>query len=123
MRVAKGGIIFGVIIWSAASMAQAGMKDALPLGVEHFSCGSFVFTVKGGTLVEDQTGDIYRIVQNNRYGIVATNSMSEFAPKLQKVVVAFFSLAVERSTGQALWAEGEAGRPPESAIQLTCEAL
>lgn len=104
-------------------MAQPADKDKLPIGVEHFACGDFGFTLKGDTLVVDQTRDVYRILQNNRYGIVATSSMSEFVPKLKKVVVAFWSIAIDRSTGQALWAQAEAGTPPETAVHLTCETL
>jgi len=104
-------------------MAQPTSKDVLPLGVKHFVCGRFALTVEGDTLVVDQSGDVYRILENNRYGVVATSSMSEFVPKLKKVIVAFFSIAIDRSTGQGLWAEGVTGRAPESSVQLKCEAL
>jgi hypothetical protein len=114
--------MFGALAWSACAIAQPVNKEILPLGLSHFGCGSFAFTVKGDTLVEDQTGDVYRILQNNRYGIVASASMSEFVPNLKKSVVAFFSIAIDRTTGQALWTEGVLGRPMESPIQLTCKA-
>ena len=121
--MAKFAAISAFVIWNAAAMAQSANQDRLPPGVDHFACGSFAFTLKGDSLIVDQTGDIYRILQNNRYGIVATSSMSEFVPNLKKVVVAFWSIAIDRNTGQALWAEAEAGRPPEPPIQLTCKAL
>lgn len=123
MRMARFAAISAFVMWSAPVMAQPASTDKLPPGVEHFACGSFAFTLKGDSFVEDQTGDIYRILQNNRYGIVATSSMSEFVPNLKKVVVAFWSIAIDRSTGQALWAEVETSRLPESAIQLTCKPL
>lgn len=82
-----------------------------------------MFTLTGDALVVDQTQDVYRILQNNQYGIVATSPMSEFVPNLKKVIVAFYSIAIDRSTGQALWAEEVSGRPPETAEQLTCKAL
>lgn len=123
MGIARVGLICAAGAWSAAAIAQPANRDKLPLGVEHFACGSFAFTVKGDTLVEDQTFDVYRVLQNNRYGIVATSSVSEFMPNLKKVIVAFWSIAIDRSTGQALWAEAVSGRLPEPAIQLTCKAL
>lgn len=123
MRMTKIAAISAFVFWNVASMAQPTSTDRLPPGVAHFACGSFAFTLKGDTLVEDQTGDIYRILQNNRYGIVATSSMSEFVPNPKKVVVAFWSIAIDRSTGQAMWAEAESGRLPEPAIQLTCRPL
>lgn len=104
-------------------MAQPANTDKLPLGVEHFACGDIGLTLKSDTLVVDQTQEIYRVVQNNRYGLVATSAMSEFVPKLKKVVVAFWSIAIDRSTGQALWAAEEVGTPPEPAAQWTCEPL
>ncbi|HEX5278678.1 MAG TPA: hypothetical protein VFW28_01240 [Micropepsaceae bacterium] len=123
MRIAEFALISASVILSAVAMAQPANKDKLPQDAEHFACGNVGYTLKGDTLVLDQTQDVYRILQNNRYGIVATSSMSEFVPKLKKVVVAFWSIAIDRSTGQAVLAEEESGSAPEAAVQLTCEPL
>lgn len=46
MGIARAGLIFAAAAWSAAATAQPGNKDKLPLGVEHFACGSFALILR-----------------------------------------------------------------------------
>jgi hypothetical protein len=119
MRMVLGAVALGVIFSSAVAVAQS-TKDALPVGATEFVCGwgnearpghGELFKIENGSLMTEQTGDIWRILQNNQFGFVATQSESEFVPKLNKKIVAFWSIAIDRTTGKAVQADGRTDLP------------
>jgi hypothetical protein len=57
------------------------------------------------------SGDAWTILQNNQSGFIATAAQSEFVPTLNKHIVAFDSIAIDRTTGRAVWAMGRADMP------------
>ncbi len=81
---------------------------------------AFEYTLKGNTLTVDQTGDTFRVLENNEYGIVATGSMSEFVPIQKKPIIAFFSMAIDKSTGKSLRSDGVIGEANEGVLSGTC---
>jgi hypothetical protein len=118
MKAILNAVTLGAIV-CATALAQSN-KDALPLGTTQFVCkwGDDVtdekvhgirFTIQGGSLVTAQgeiTGAIWHVLENNKYGIVATQSESEYVPQLKKTIVAFFSIAIDRATGNAVESDG-----------------
>lgn len=69
----------------------------------------FGYTLEDDALIVDQTGDVFHILQNNQFGIVASGSISEFVPIRKKAVIGFFSIAINKSTGDAVQADGVIG--------------
>ena len=76
-------------------------------GTEPAPHGGEAFLIENGSLVTEQTGDRWTILENNEFGFVATQGISEFVPTLHKKIVAFWSLAIDRTMGKAVFANGD----------------
>jgi hypothetical protein len=100
----------------AGAIAQPPAGDTLPVGATRFVCrwgtepaphGGQAFLIENGAMVTEQTDDKWTILQNNQFGLVATQSMSEFVPRLNRKIVAFWTIAIDRTTGKAVMASGD----------------
>jgi len=116
MKIIVGVIVFRFVAIAGAAMAQSPTGDALPIGATRFVCqwglepaphGGTAYLIQNGSLVTEQTDDKWTILQNNQFGFVATQSMAEFVPRLNKKIVAFWTIAIDRTTGKAVMASGD----------------
>jgi hypothetical protein len=105
---------FGAVVLVTEALAQSPSGGALPVEATAFVCHwgteagrGEAFEIENGALITQQTGDTWNILKNNQFGFVATQSQSEFVPRLNKKTVAFYSIAIDRTTGKAVRADAD----------------
>ena len=57
------------------------------------------FTVEGDELVDGTFGQRYRILQNNRYGLIAAWSIAEIEPTQSEPSIASWSVVIDKRNG------------------------
>jgi len=118
-----------LIVLGTEALAQSN-KDTFPMGATEFACHwgtekgpGEVFDIRNGSLETRQTGDVWTILQNNQFGLVATQSMSEFVPKSNRKFIGFWSIALDRRTGHAAYSEGTTDSGSPVGMRGTCKQL
>jgi len=70
------------------------------------------FLIPGDELVETKTDDHYRLLKNNEYGLVATDTISEIEQGQKKPTVGVIAIIINKTSGEFMWENAIIGYDP-----------